>query len=95
MIRVRKAPLLLKDLMRRLSLELEISNILLFFIYLLFTINIIGSLLIIASTFDINNNEGWIQSAGLIDSGNPMIYISGIYFSTEICTTVGYGDLLP
>lgn len=81
------------DVMKRLSLKMEVANILQFFVMLFFVINLVGSLLALSSTFDISGNQGWIQDANLEDTSSANLYITSMYFAIMICTTVGYGDL--
>jgi CRP-like cAMP-binding protein len=45
--------------------------------------------------FEENEPETWVTASGLRDKPNGTRYLSSLYFSMAIFTTVGYGDILP
>ena len=85
----------MRELLPKLNLKVEVTNIIRNFTTLIFMINLIGCLFITASNFDVNSHSGWILSNGYQDSQNINVYISAVYFAILSCATVGYGDIKP
>jgi hypothetical protein len=55
----------MKDILKRLSFKMEIANILQNFVTLIFIVNLVGCLLALSATVDIDSGEGWILNANL------------------------------
>ena len=92
-MRLRKAVSLMRDVMKRLSLKIEIANILQNFTTLLFMIHLIGCLFTTSASFDLTSNVNWITSIEIQDDGNLFTYLTAMYFAIVTCATVGYGDI--
>ncbi|CDW73868.1 UNKNOWN [Stylonychia lemnae] len=93
LVRLRKAVRLMRDVMKRLSLKMEIANVLQNFTTLLFMVHLLGCLFTTSASFDLNSNINWITSIKIQDEGNFFIYLTAMYYAIVTCATVGYGDI--
>eukprot|EP00347_Sterkiella_histriomuscorum_P004458 403360386 len=95
LIRLRKGMKIMRDIMKRLNLKIELANILQNFCTLFFMIHLLGCLFTTSATFDLGNYMNWITNSNQQNEDNFMIYLSAMYFAIVTCATVGYGDILP
>jgi CRP-like cAMP-binding protein len=84
-----------KSLNKQIQENLAIVRLVGFLCVVFILLHISACIWHFVARFEENEPETWVTAFGLRDKPNGIRYLSSLYFSMAVFTTVGYGDILP